>query len=100
SEKIVLYLGRPELRVSMRLLFTQQTAVLGFNSHDPIHRYQLTHRIAIWLSKNNFLSPQSSPKPRRGELQTHDTTPPAVASESIQQCERVRLALSQGRGLR
>src|SRR5439155_3546797 len=32
---------------------------------------------------------------RRTPEQTHDTTPAAVASESIQQCERVRLALSE-----
>ena len=44
SEQIVLYLGRPELGIDMRLLFTQQAAVFGFDSNDPIHRLTSIHQ--------------------------------------------------------
>src|ERR1043166_5610034 len=49
SKQIVFNLRRPQLRIDVRFVFTQKTAVFGFDSNDPIHRRQLMHRIAIWL---------------------------------------------------
>jgi hypothetical protein len=35
----------------VRLVFTEKTAVFGFDSYDAIHGNQLTHRIRIWLNQ-------------------------------------------------
>src|SRR3954447_4981070 len=51
SEKIILNLGRPQLRIHVRFVFAEQTAICGLDSNDPIHWDQLTHRIGIWLSE-------------------------------------------------
>jgi hypothetical protein len=37
SKKMVFYLRGPELGINMRLVFTQQTAIFGFNSNNPVH---------------------------------------------------------------
>src|SRR5436190_21423145 len=66
SEKMVFYLRGPELGINMRLFFTQQTAVFGFDPNDPVHCNQLTHRIAIWLNEN---PPHLNPLPQNGERQ-------------------------------
>src|SRR5438034_4009069 len=63
SEKMVFYLRGPELGINMRLFFTQQTAVFGFDPNDPVHCNQLTHRIAIWLNEN---PPYLNPLPKTG----------------------------------
>jgi hypothetical protein len=52
-EEIIFDLRRPKLGIHMRLVFTEKTAVFGFDSDDAIHRNQLTHRIWIWLSQKN-----------------------------------------------
>src|SRR3984893_1534996 len=68
SEEIIFNFRRPQLRIDVRFVFTQKTAVFGLDSNDPIHCRQLTHRIAIWLSEKGA-SPYLSPLPRtaRGE---------------------------------
>jgi len=41
AEEIIFDLGRPKLGIHVRLVFTQKTTILGFNSNDPIHSNQL-----------------------------------------------------------
>src|ERR1043166_4134503 len=41
SKQIVFDLGRPQLRIHVRLVLAQKTAVFGFNSNDPIHSSNL-----------------------------------------------------------
>src|SRR4029077_4921596 len=65
SEQIVFNLCRPQLRIDVRFFFTQKTAVFGFDSNDPIHSTQLTHRIPIWLSEKT-IPPHLSPLPQMG----------------------------------
>src|SRR5256885_2484907 len=65
SKQIVFDLGRPQLRINVRFFFAQKTAVFGFYSNDPIHRRQLTHRIAIWLSEKAD-PPDLNPLPETG----------------------------------
>src|ERR1051326_3640298 len=62
SKQIVFNLRRPQLRIDVRFVFTQKTAVFGFDSNDPIHRRQLMHRIAIWLERS---------EEHTSELQSH-----------------------------
>src|SRR3954447_4623991 len=50
AEEIILNLRRPKLRVSVRLIVAQQTAVLCFDANDTIHYRELTHRIRNSLS--------------------------------------------------
>src|SRR5262249_4087857 len=59
AKEIIFDLRRPKLGIHVRLIFTEKTAVFGFDSYDAIHRNQLTHRIRIWLNQKN------SPNPRR-----------------------------------
>src|SRR5262249_58283640 len=59
AKEIIFDLRRPKLGIHVRLVFTEKTAVFGFDSYDAIHRNQLTHRIRIWLNQKN------SPNPRR-----------------------------------
>jgi hypothetical protein len=37
TKKVILHLRRPHIGIEMRLLFTEQTAVFGFYSNDPVH---------------------------------------------------------------
>src|SRR4051812_43981699 len=50
AEEIIFNLRRPKLRVSVRLIVAQQTAVLCFDANDTIHYRELTHRIRNSLS--------------------------------------------------
>ena len=56
AKEIIFDLRRPKLGIHVRLVFTEKTAVFGFDSYDAIHGNQLTHRIRIWLN-------QKPPKP-------------------------------------
>src|SRR5207244_12747298 len=52
AEEIIFDLRRPKLGIHMRLVFTEQTAVLGFNSNDPIHSNQLRIESQFRYAKN------------------------------------------------
>jgi len=56
AKEIILDLRRPKLGIHVRFVFTEKTAVFGFDSYNAIHGNQLTHRIRIWLN-------QKPPKP-------------------------------------
>ena len=56
AKEIIFDLRRPKLGIHVRLVFTEKTAVFGFDSYNAIHGNQLTHRIRIWLN-------QKPPKP-------------------------------------
>jgi hypothetical protein len=53
AKEIIFDFRRPKLGIHVRLVFTEKTAVLGFDSYDAIHGNQLTHRIRIWLNQKN-----------------------------------------------
>src|SRR5438132_8424376 len=108
SEQIIFNLGRPQLRIDVRFFFTQKTAVFGFDSNDPIHCRQLTHRIAIWLSEKT-ISPhlESSPKNRERRIpvspaQYDANVLPVLTNWPVQLSNARRLAspFRKGRGLR
>src|SRR4029079_1159502 len=61
AKQIVLNLGRPKLGIYVRLVFAEKTTVLGLDSHDAIHRNQLTHRIRISLSQKTSFTLDLSP---------------------------------------
>src|SRR6266481_116063 len=65
SEEIIFDFRRPQLRIDVRFVFTQKTAVFGLDSNDPVHRSELTHRITIWLSEKSR-SPHLPPTLRYG----------------------------------
>src|SRR5438270_2352888 len=69
AEQIIFDLGRPKLRIHVRLVFAEKTTVLGLDSYDSIHSNQITNRIATWLNEKDVPSPSSFPKMRRGESQ-------------------------------
>src|SRR4029077_390571 len=65
SEEIVLNLRRPQLRIYMRFVFSQKTAVFGFDSNNPIHRPTNAPNRDL-VKRKIFPSPWSFPQPGRG----------------------------------
>src|SRR5438552_10363962 len=68
AEQIIFHLRRPKLGIHVRLVFAEETTVLGLDSYDSIHSNQITRRIATWLSEKespltSILSPSGKNRP-------------------------------------
>src|SRR5881394_4387818 len=81
AKQIIFDLGRPKLRIHVRLVFAEKTTVLGFDPDDSIHWKQITRRMATWLNQRNVPSPSSSP--RNGERRMPRFQRSAGASPSV-----------------
>src|SRR6266478_4643499 len=96
SEEIIFDFRRPQLRIDVRFVFTQKTAVFGLDSNDPVHYRQLTHRIAIWLSEKSPLTTILSPDGERRILLCRVLGPVMRYRQTeIRSIPALRLSLSQ-----
>src|SRR5438094_9512919 len=72
AEQVIFDLRRPKLGIHVRLVFAEETTVLGLDSNDSIHSNQITRRIATWLSEKegpltSILSPSGKKQTARFE---------------------------------
>src|SRR4051794_23760170 len=56
AEQVIFDLRRPQLGIHVRLVFAEQTAVLGLDSNDSIHSNQITRRTTTWLNQKQVPS--------------------------------------------
>src|SRR6476620_7468978 len=106
AEQIIFDLRRPKLGIHVRLVFAEQTTVLGFDSYDSIHSNQSTNRMATGLSQKDVPSPSSLPdgitrdtnhagrRPRDDRLDSVDRG--RLGSPSLPENDRADASSAQG----